>query len=144
MSDNVSLLRGAYEAFGRGDVPAVLAVMHPDITWNEAENVTYDDGAPFIGTDQVLQKLFMRLGSEWEGFRVDVEEILDCGSRVVVLARYRAVYKATGKQLDAQVAHVWTVEGGQVTRFDQYTDTLQFAEVTGQRDREILRRTAAV
>lgn len=144
MSDNVSLLRGAYEAFGRGDIPAVLGVMHPDVTWNEAENVTYDDGGPFIGTEQVLQKLFMRLGSEWDGFRVDVEEILDCGQRVVALARYRAVYKATGKQLDAQVAHVWTVEDGKVTRFDQYTDTLQFAEVTGQRDRELRSRTPAV
>ena len=71
----------------------------------------------------MLQKLFMRLGSEWDGFRVDVEEILDCGQRVVALARYRAVYKATGKQLDAQVAHVWTVEDGKVIRFDQYTDT---------------------
>lgn len=144
MTDNVSLLRGAYEAFGRGDIPAVLGVLHPDITWNEAENVTYDDGAPFVGTDQVLQKLFMRLGSEWDGFRVDVEEILDCGQRVVALVRYRAVYKATGGQLDAQAAHVWTVEDGKVTRFNQYTDTLQFAEVTGQRDRAIRPRTATV
>ena len=143
-SDNVSLLRGVYEAFRRGDIPAVLGAMHPDIMWNEAENVTYDDGAPFVGPDQVLHKLFIRLGSEWDGFRVDVEEILDCGQRVVALARYRAVYKATGRQLDAQVAHVWTLEEGKVTRFDQYTDTLQFAEVAGQRDRKLRAHTAAV
>lgn len=56
----------------------------------------------------------------------------------------RGVYRATGKEVDAGVAHVWTVEDGKLARFDQFTDTLQFAEVTGQRDREIRRRSAAV
>jgi ketosteroid isomerase-like protein len=29
--DNIKLLRTAYEAFGRGDIPAVLDVIHDDL-----------------------------------------------------------------------------------------------------------------
>jgi uncharacterized protein len=50
---------------------------------------------------------------------------------VLVEARYRATAKATGKPLDAQVAHVWDFRDGKVVRFQQYTDTWQFSEVTG-------------
>jgi ketosteroid isomerase-like protein len=33
--------------------------------------------------------------------------------------------------LDAQVAHVWDLRGGKAVRLQQYTDSWQFAQVTG-------------
>jgi uncharacterized protein len=75
--------------------------------------------------------VFARLGSEWDGFAAAPEEYLDAGDAVIVLGRYRGTCKATGRALDAQMAHVWRVEGGRATRFQQYTDTLQAARVTG-------------
>jgi ketosteroid isomerase-like protein len=33
-NDNAELLRGTYEAFGRGDTPAVMAVLAENIVWN--------------------------------------------------------------------------------------------------------------
>src|SRR4051794_41749268 len=30
---NLDTVRGAYEAFGRGDVPAVLAILADDVAW---------------------------------------------------------------------------------------------------------------
>ena len=54
MSRNVEVIRGAYDAFERGDVPAVLASMAPNIEWNEAENFPYADGNPYIGPDAVV------------------------------------------------------------------------------------------
>lgn len=41
---NVDIVRGAYEAFGRGDVHAVLGVLDPNVSWTEA------DGFPYAGT----------------------------------------------------------------------------------------------
>ncbi len=35
---------------------------------------------------------------------------------------------AAGREVRAQFAHVWGVRGGRVVRFQQYTDTKQFAE----------------
>ena len=73
----------------------------------------------------------MRLGSEWEGFTVTPEEWLDAGHHVVVLGTYTGRRRETGREVRAQFAHVWGMRGGSVVRFQQYTDTKQFAEVVG-------------
>ncbi|HEX5183105.1 MAG TPA: nuclear transport factor 2 family protein [Allosphingosinicella sp.] len=128
---NVPLIREIYDAFGSGDIPGVLGRMAPDMEWNEAENFPYADGNPYVGPEAIVQGVFMRLGGEWDGFTVVPETFLDAGETVVMLGRYRARFKATGKALDAQACHVWSVEDGKVTRFQQYTDTLQAARATG-------------
>ncbi len=126
--ENVAVVRGLYEAFGRGDVPAVLGQMDQGIEWNEAENFIYADRNPYVGPQAVLEGVFMRLGSEWEGFTVTPEEWLDAGDRIVVLGTYSGTHKATGRQVRAQFAHIWSVREGSVVRFQQYTDTKQFAD----------------
>jgi hypothetical protein len=50
-----------------------------------------------------------------------------------VEGRYRATARASGDPLDAEVCHVWTVRDGKAIGFQQYTDTWQFAQVTGTR-----------
>ena len=122
-------MRSLYGAFARGDVPAVLGGLAAGIEWREAENFIYADGNPYIGPDAVLQGIFMRVGMEWDGFAATPERMLDAGDTVVTLGRYTGSYKATGKSINAQFVHVWSLENGKVVRFQQYTDTLQFAEV---------------
>jgi uncharacterized protein len=58
-------------------------------------------------------------------------EFYDAGSVVVVEARYTGTYKGTGKNLDAQVCHVWKIRDGKVASFQQYVDTAQLQEVIG-------------
>ena len=73
--------------------------------------------------------MFARLGSEWEGYTVTPEELLDAGDRVVVLGTYSGMYKARGREVvRAQFAHVWGVREGRAKSFQQYTDTKQFAD----------------
>src|SRR5918997_326439 len=127
--ENVQVVRGLYEAFGRGDVPTVLGQMDQSIEWNEAENFIYADRNPYVGPQAVLEGVFMRLGSEWDAFTVMPEEWLGAGNHVVVLGTYTGRRKETGRELRAQFAHVWGVRGSRVVRFQQYTDTKQFAEV---------------
>jgi ketosteroid isomerase-like protein len=128
---NVDLVRSIYDAFAAGDVPGVVARMSPDMVWNEAENFPYADGNPYRGPEAILGGVFARLGSEWDGFAAVPEEFLDAGDTVVVLGRYRGACKATGRSMDAQLAHVWRVADGKAVRFQQYTDTLQAARVMG-------------
>jgi ketosteroid isomerase-like protein len=45
--------------------------------------------------------------------------------------RYTGTYKATGKGMNPQVAHFWTLEGGKVVRFQQLVDALAVARCTG-------------
>jgi ketosteroid isomerase-like protein len=134
---NVEIIQGGYAAFGRGDVPGVLAIFDPNIEWREAESNPYKpDGKPWIGGDAIVANLFMRLGSEWDGFTATPTVFHDAGDAVVVECRYTGAHKATGKSIDAQACHVWTLRDGKVTNFQQYVDTAQLQEAMGTRDAE--------
>lgn len=134
---NVETLRGGYEAFGHGDVPGVLAIFDPDIEWREAEGNPYKpDGKPWIGGDAIVQHLFMRLATEWDGFTVTPRAFHDAGDTVVVECRYSGSYKPTGHSLDAQACHVWALRDGKATSFQQYVDTGQMQQAMGTRDAE--------
>jgi ketosteroid isomerase-like protein len=129
MADNVTLMQSLYDAFGKGDVPTVVAAMDPKIEWNEAEGFPYADKNPYIGPDAVVEGLFTRLGTEWDGWTLAIEDVFGAGDRVVATGRYRGQYKKTGKKLDAQFTHHWTVRDGKIVRFQQYTDTAQAQQV---------------
>ena len=89
---NVEMLKGGYEAFGRGDVPAVLGIFDPNIEWREAEGNPYKpDGKPWIGGDAIVQHLFMRLATEWDGFTVTPNEFHDAGDTVAVACAHRGL-----------------------------------------------------
>ena len=131
---NVQVMRDLYDALGRGEIPSVLGAMDPDIEWREAEGNPYDPaGQGWRGPDGILQNLFMRLATEWDGFTVTPGEFHDAGSTVVVEARYTGRFKQTGQDLDAQVCHIWKLRGAKVTSFQQYVDTAQLQDVEGAR-----------
>ena len=130
--ENVQTIRSIYEAFEKGDVPAALAHMPERIEWREAENFIYADRNPYIGPQAVLEGVFMRLGSDWESFTVTPGEWLDAGDHVVVLGTYTGTHRGTGREVRAQFAHIWGVTGSRVVRFQQYTDTKQFAEAAAE------------
>src|SRR5215213_7698032 len=68
VTDQVTRMKDLYEAFGRGDIPAVLAAMDEGIEWFEAEGNPWSPGRAFIGPQQVVEGVFQRIGAEFEGF----------------------------------------------------------------------------
>ena len=94
--------------------------------WWEAENFIYADANPYVGPDAVLGGVFARLGSEWDGFAVSPEGILDAGETVIGHGYYSGTYKSTGVRVRAQFAHFFSFRDGRVVKFQQYTDTAQF------------------
>ncbi len=129
--NNCDLIRGLYAAFGKGDVPTVLAAFDPNIRWVEAENSPLADQNPYIGPQTVLEGVFMRLGSEVDGFTVTPSLFTDGGDTVLVEGRYAGKVKSTGIVLDAQFAHVWRLHEGKVVSFQQYTDSWQWTKAYG-------------
>jgi ketosteroid isomerase-like protein len=121
MSDNTATVRGIYAAFSRGDVPAIFAVMAPDIQWTEAEGFPY--GGVYVGSDAIVSNVFMPLGTEWDGFAAAPGEFVAQGDTVVVLGTYSGKYRATGKSFKAPFAHVWKLRDGKVQSLHQHTDT---------------------
>jgi uncharacterized protein len=128
MGKNGELVKAIYEAFGKGDVPAVLGAFDPEIRWRVAENFLYADGNPYAGPQAVAEGVFQRIVSDVEDFYILPERFVEGGHTVVVEGRYRGTMKATGTPVDAQFAHVLELSDGKVVSFQQYTDTKQWAE----------------
>ena len=118
----VDIVKRSYVAFARGDLDAVMADMHPEIEWHQAQGLPH--GGLYRGLDEVRTNIFDPLGQEWwEGFTADPDEFIDAGEQVVVVGRYRGVSKETRKQLDVPFVHIWSMSGDKAIRFRQYLDT---------------------
>jgi uncharacterized protein len=124
---SVELVKDVYEAFARGDVPAVLGAMAADIAWHEAEGLPY--GGVYHGGEAVVQNVFGPITQDVVDFAVRAEEFIASGDTVAAVVRYTGTGKATGKELDLQVVHVWNVREGKLQQFRQFIDTAKFLEV---------------
>jgi ketosteroid isomerase-like protein len=131
MGKNGDIVKGLYDALSRGDVPDVLGTLDSGIEWREADGFLYADGNPYVGPQAVAEGVFQRIVSNVENFAVIPQKVIDGGDTVVVEGRYKGKMKATGALVDAQFAHVWDLRNGKVVRFQQYTDTKQWAEAAG-------------
>jgi uncharacterized protein len=110
---NVELTRRGYEAFAKGDVPALSELMADEVTWH----VT--DGRPLSGSyhgrNDVLG-FFARLAQETGGtFRLDVHDILANDEHVVALGTLSA--SRGSKSIEMLVANVIHVRASKITEF---------------------------
>jgi hypothetical protein len=125
---NVKIVRNVYAAWPRG-IDAFLDYLAPDVVWRFADNFVYAAVNPLIGHDALRAGSLGRLKTDWEGFDGELDELFDAGDTIVGLGHYVGVFKATGKRLRAQFAHIWTLRDGKVAQWRQYVDTKQFADV---------------
>ena len=124
--DNLEIVKGLYEALGAGDRNRILEIFDPEIEW--IQNEGFPNGGRRVGAETVLNEVFARFGRDWETWRAATERWLDAGEAIVVLGEYHGTYRATGKSMRAAFAHVYTLRGGRIVRFEQYADTAKVAE----------------
>ena len=115
------VVRRQYLASAAGDLEAIRATLAPDVEWTEMA------GFPLAGTYRtpvgVTANVMERLAADWDGWAAHDDTYVVDGENVVVLARYTATNKATGKNLAVRVAHHFIVRGGLIVRFEQFVDT---------------------
>lgn len=104
-------------------MPSVIAVLHPQLEWTEAEGFPYFSGT-WTQPHNVVEKLLMPLMRDWDNFSAVPNDCIVEGERVVSLGHYRGVNKATGKTMLVPFAHVWLVLDDKLKCFNMYTDTL--------------------
>jgi uncharacterized protein len=117
MPDNAQILQDLYGAFGRGDIPAVIAGLDEHIAWNAPDVLPHS--TPVNGRDDV-PAFFQKLASTWEDFNLEVEDMCASGDRVCVIGQ--AGGKLDGRQTSYGFVHAWTVRDGVCVRFDEYVD----------------------
>lgn len=126
---NQAVVERLYRAFAAGDGATMAGLMAADLVWVEAESGPYADRNPYNGPSAVFEGVFGRIGAAFDGFAATPRAYLVSDDTVVAFGRYTGTNKASGEALDAQFVHVFTVTGGKITHFQQYTDTAQWVDV---------------
>ena len=119
-------VQAIYEAFGRGDVPAILERLHPDVEW---EHDLVEHGIPWIKARrgrQGVSQFFETVSSAVEFQRFEPTALLEGPGQVVATVQLEATVRATGHHIVDLEAHLFTFDAqGRVTRFRHFVDTHQ-------------------
>ena len=119
---NADVVRQAYEAFGSGDIPAMLGMLTDDVEFT----MQGPPVLPYAGTHrgrEGVAEFFSLLGENLEFEQFEVREFVAQGDTVVVLGYERCLVKPTGRTFEQEWAHVYTFANGKVYRGRFIEDT---------------------
>ncbi len=115
--ENVEVVRRFYEAWGRGDFPGPVELMAADIEYVNPPTAVEP------GTRQGLRAFAGAAAKVFEGWatwEMEPEQFRGVGTRVAVVVSYRARGRESGLEVEGRESAVWTVENGQVTRYEWF------------------------
>jgi ketosteroid isomerase-like protein len=113
------MVLGAYDSFNRGDVEALLDLLHPDVEW--VPPATSLEPQPLRGREAVREYLAPDF---FESQTAEPLETIEEGNRLFVAARIRARGSGSGIELDQIAFHVLTIQDGRAVRFEAHVDRL--------------------
>jgi len=126
MTDNRDIIRRTYEGSSEENGKNLLAVLSPEVEWTEAEGFPY--AGAYIGVEALMQGVFHRLATEWDGYKAVVHRYLADGDHVAAFGVYSGTYKPTGKAMTAHFAHLYELRDGRILRMQQYVDSAKVVE----------------
>ena len=133
---NAATVADFYAAFGRGDVPAILARLADDVAWDDwPDNFGQRAGVPHLtprrGPAEVAE--FFGLLGAYTVQDFAVLDVIGTGRQVVAEIRASFVLPGGGRFADEEL-HLWTFDDeGRVVRFRHYVDTAKHvAAVRGE------------
>ena len=120
-----------YASFGRGDLPGLLSLLHPEVEWSFTSTAPGADLVPMlrhgIGHDAVT-RYFEGVG-RLEMHVFEVARLLVDGDTVVAEIHLEASHRSTGARAAIDELHHWTVRDGLVVRYRPYLDTAALIEL---------------
>jgi ketosteroid isomerase-like protein len=131
---NMATVQRIYEAFGRGDVPAILDEVAEDVAWEQwADNHAQRAGVPWMaerrGHDGA--KEFFGLVGTFDIAEFQVLSLMAGGDQVVVEVSIDATPPDGARYRDEEL-HLWTFDDdGKVKRLRHYTDTAKQMAAAG-------------
>lgn len=123
-AENTKVVQDAYAAFGRGDIPTLLGYMTEDVHWRPV--IGTGKQVPFSGERKGkagVAEFFKQVAASEDFQQFEPREFVAQGDMVVAIGHYRGVTKATGKMFDSDFAMVFTLRGGKVATFREFTDS---------------------
>jgi ketosteroid isomerase-like protein len=132
--ENVRIVRQTLDAFQRGDLESMLSVVHAEF------ELRTDDAAILAAEQSVwrgregLLEFLERLLEPWEEFRIEANEFVDAGDRVVVLLDQFGRPAGSDFEVQMSVGHIYTVRERQIAAWESYTDQGRALKAVGLRE----------
>lgn len=123
-TDYTRMIKDAHDAFNKGDVPSLFAILDPNITWQVPAVL------PYGGTVHGLQELggfFQGLMPYFPKLSVDSEHQYQVGDYVVDLGHFHG-QAANGKDVDVAFCFLWKFQNGKAITFEEISDTAKMLE----------------
>ena len=115
--DDVEVVRAAFDAWNRG--PEALGdILDSDVDWRAIEGAP-DDVGPMRGLD-AMRAYTRDWFDHFDDLRLEPEELIDAGDRVVAVQRLSGRAKRSGIETELRFAVVYTVSGGKIVRGREY------------------------
>jgi ketosteroid isomerase-like protein len=122
---NIKTIMGVYEAFGRGDVAAILDAVTSDVDWAaEADPAV----APWHGVrhgQEAVAAFFGEFGSTMEVEEFTPVSIAANDTDVLSVVQFRARSRATGKTAAMHLHHFFKFRDGKIAYYRGTEDTAQ-------------------
>ena len=138
MTDHLGTITKIYDAFGRGDVPAILECLADDVAWEAwADNSAQSRGVPWLRPRKGragAAEFFQYVGTQMEVLDFRVLSMMAGPNQVAVEFVIEAKIASTGGHYRDEEMHLWTFnEQGKVVRLRHYTDTAKHIRAAGLR-----------
>jgi uncharacterized protein len=128
MSDpKIEAVQRLYEAYGRGDVDAVLAEVADDVEWGaEASSTSVPWYGSYRGKGEV-PRFFQDIGANVEVTEFTPLAFTSNDTDVIAAVRWTYKVKTTGKTATMNMQHWWRFDDGKIIFFRGSEDTEQSA-----------------
>ena len=123
---DVNTMRTTYEAFNRGDIPAVWEAFNPQIEWHEPGGGRAPQGT-FSRAESVANDVFSAVPENFDEFQAQPDAFIDAGEHLVVVGTFRGKSKA-GRHMQARYAHVWRMRDGKAVSFQNHAEAAPWAD----------------
>ncbi len=119
---NLEIVRRGYEAFGRGDIDALLELLDENVEWVSPGPPDMPTAGRHHGREAV-RAFFGAINETFEIQQFAPGTFVAQGDHVVVLGKDVARVKATDKVITEPWAHAFELRNGKIVRFQEYLDT---------------------
>ena len=134
---NTLVVQTIYGAFGRDDVPAVLACVDENATWGNIYGQSQFPGQwgkPCKGHEEIVH-FFQSIFETVEVHGFTPQEFIVQGDKVVVLIRWSGAVRESAKPFETLIVHVWTLKNGKTTDYIGLDDPTVYSFSKGYYER---------
>jgi ketosteroid isomerase-like protein len=115
--ENLELVRAAFDAYLRGDEPAMLELTAPDVVVTQFPDQL--DVRDYHGREGVRQVMSEWIGT-WDEWTIEMLRAREVGGRVLVTALQRGRGKVSGVPIEGEVTFVFTLSHGAIARWQMF------------------------